>query len=111
VAEHQKQEATVAGLVAAALGRGQQPFHLDSGQVFALAVPAARLGRRVSPAAPVAAAGASIPPPGSAPVFLNFRPFIILSRVPAVERPGNPYKRGRGLLHYRQLATFCRGFT
>jgi hypothetical protein len=36
---------------AAALGRGQPPFHLDSGQVFALA----RLGRRVSPAAPVAA--------------------------------------------------------
>ena len=64
--------ATVAGLVAAALGRGQQPFHLDSGQVFALAIPVATLGRRVSPAAPVAAPGASIAPPGSAPCVPGF---------------------------------------
>ncbi len=58
--------------MAAAPGRGHQPFDLKSGQVLAVAVLAPR---------------ASIPAPGSAPLFLRLHPFIILSKVsPAGQR-------------------------
>jgi hypothetical protein len=53
--EHQEQQATVAHLVPAALGRFNQPFNLAAGEVFSVAVPP--------------------------PVFPALRPFIILSRV------------------------------
>ena len=53
--EHQEQQATVAHLVSAALGRLNQPIDLAAGKVFSVAVPP--------------------------PVFPALRPFIILSRV------------------------------
>ena len=65
--EHQEQQATVAGLVPAALGRLNQPFNLAAGEVLSVAV----LRR---------------------PVFPFFRPFIILSRVFPVRMPGNPHE-------------------
>jgi hypothetical protein len=60
--------------MAAAPGRGHQPFDLKSGQVLAVAVltPRASIPRRAAP-----------PPP----VFLRLHPFIILSKVsPAGQR-------------------------
>jgi hypothetical protein len=59
--KHQEQQATVAHLVPAALGRFNQPFNLAAGEVFSVAVPP--------------------------PVFPVFRPFIILSRVYPVRCP------------------------
>ena len=43
--EHQKQKATVAGFVPAALGRLDQPFHLAAGQVLPVAAGVCRRAR------------------------------------------------------------------
>jgi hypothetical protein len=59
--EHQKQQAPVAHLVPAALGRFNQPLNLPRGEML----PVADL----------------LTPPSVFPVFPLFRPFIILSRV------------------------------
>ena len=68
--EHQEQQATVAGLVPAALGRLDPPFNL----------------------APVRCFGSLSFPP----VFPLLRPFIILSRVPPCDAPETRINRAVG---------------
>jgi hypothetical protein len=46
--EHQEQQATVAHLVPAALGRFNQPFNLAAGEVFSVAVSPASVSRFAS---------------------------------------------------------------
>jgi len=89
VPEHQEQQATVAGSLrlplAAPISRStSSPVRC----LRSLSAP-----RQCSP---------------FAPRFLVLRRFIILSKVPVSERPGNPYRPWGGKINFRQNEPFCR---
>ena len=86
VPEHQEQQATVAGLVPAALGRLDQPFNLAPGQVLPVAVVPARVS-----------------------CFCARSSFC--REFPPSKAPETRVNRGRGLFNYRRNETFCRRAT